>query len=259
MIDAAIDRGLDRLTPISLDETNDLAALQTRVDRKYIVAAETLADLLDVLSAEIRVLDVGGERTCAYRSVYFDSADLVLYRAAVQGRRQRCKVRSRQYGEAGPCFLEIKTRGRRGRSVKDRMPYDPADRHVLTPEAHRFIEDRAPWLDTDALRPALISAYRRSTLVVPSDRSRVTFDRGLRCRTVEGDSATLDAVIVETKTSDVPSSADRWLWDHHIRPVKISKFGTGLAVLRPELPGNKWHRTIRRHWTEPSIVHRTSC
>ena len=58
----------------------------------------------------------------------------------------------------------------------------------------------------------------------------------------------LDAIVVETKSAQAPSAADQWLWQHHVRPTKISKFGTGLAVLRPELPGNKWHRVIASHW-----------
>jgi len=36
--------------------------------------------------------------------------------------------------------------------------------------------------------------------------------------------------------------------DQH-RPCGVSKFGIGMAVLRPELPANRWLRVVRRHFT----------
>ena len=41
---------------------------------------------------------------------------------------------------------------------------------------------------------------------------------------------------------------DRLLWANGHRPASISKFGTGLAALRPGLPRNKWSRVLRRHF-----------
>ena len=52
--------------------------------------------------------------------------------------------------------------------------------------------------------------------------------------------------IVETKTPGAPSSADRWLWAAGHRPAAISKYATGMALLHPELPANKWHRVLTR-------------
>ena len=53
--------------------------------------------------------------------------------------------------------------------------------------------------------------------------------------------------IVETKTGATPSSTDRLLWRHGHRPVRISKYGTGLAVLHPDLPATPWRRVLDRH------------
>jgi hypothetical protein len=58
--------------------------------------------------------------------------------------------------------------------------------------------------------------------------------------------------VVETKSANLPSQSDRWLWAHGIRPSRISKFCTGLAALHPELPANKWHRTLQKHWFKSS-------
>lgn len=249
----AIDRSLSRFEPISLRAANDIAALQTRIDRKYIVDEETLCTLLDVLAPSVRVLQVDDRLACDYSSTYFDTDDLALYRAAVQGRRLRCKVRSRTYGDSGPCFLEVKTKGRHGANVKSRMRYGRDDRDAITADGAHFVDDHVDGgeLGTE-LRPVLTTEYTRSTLIDPSDNTRLTFDRGLRCADLDGHAAVLDGIVLETKSARAPSAADQWLWRHHVRPTKISKFCTGLAAIRPELPANKWHRVIDRHWTRPA-------
>ena len=59
--------------PIGLDELNELAELQTRVDRKYFVPADVFRRLIAELADELRVLDIDGRRTFGYESVYFDT------------------------------------------------------------------------------------------------------------------------------------------------------------------------------------------
>ena len=53
-----------------------------------------------------------------------------------------------------------------------------------------------------------------------------------------------DIAVVETKNPATPSPADRALWDAGHRPTRISKYATGMALLHPELPANKWYRTL---------------
>ena len=73
-------------------------------------------------------------------------------------------------------------------------------------------------------------------------------DQDLVCSEPDGGSVSIDRVIVETKSDGSPSPLDRWLWNHGIRPVRISKYCTALAVLPPDLPTKKWHRTLVRHF-----------
>ena len=53
-----------------------------------------------------------------------------------------------------------------------------------------------------------------------------------------------DIAVVETKNPATPSPADRALWDAGYRPTRISKYATGMALLHPELPANRWYRTL---------------
>jgi hypothetical protein len=65
-----------------------LAELQTRVDRKYFVPAETFRRLIGELAGELQVLEIGGLHSFGYESVYFDTPQLsapAAAPAAVQG------------------------------------------------------------------------------------------------------------------------------------------------------------------------------
>ena len=73
----------------------------------------------------------------------------------------------------------------------------------------------------------------------------MTCDEFLTCTDWENNTISLPMIILETKSSQHPSPFDTWLWDHHCRPNRISKYCTALAVLHPELPSNKWHQTIK--------------
>ena len=81
---------------------------------------------------------------------------------------------------------------------------------------------------------------------------RVTLDQGLTCSLPDGRTvAWPDVVIVETKTDGAASPIDRSLWHAGHRPTAISKYATGLAALRPELPHNRWARLLRDRLNSP--------
>ena len=121
------------LRPISLAEVLDEAALQVRVDRKYLVPVGAFITMTNRLSDRFAVLDIDGRRSFSYESVYFDSPDHRLYRQHVQRRRRRYKVRTRAYLDSGECTFEVKLKGGRSETVKSRMPYGLGDRGRLTP------------------------------------------------------------------------------------------------------------------------------
>lgn len=262
---------LDAFTTIGLDELLERASLQTRVDRKYVVPRAALDGLLGGLDASTRLLRIGDDDTFAYESVYFDTPDLASYLGAARRRRRRFKVRTRTYVDSDECFVEVKTRGPRGATVKNRLPYDPDDRDRLTTEAMGFagdvLDDRdVPAPDDTLFTPTLISRYRRTTFLLPGGATdpwsrpapdaRMTVDTDLTWTTLGPEGVrTLPVphlVVVETKTGSTPSAADRLLWRHGYRPVRISKYGTGMAALHPHLPATPWRRVLDKHVTTPS-------
>ena len=250
---AVVARGLAPAAPVTLAELDATAALQTRVDRKYVLTPDEVAALLATLSAHgPRVLEIDGDRSFTYASTYYDTADLLTFRLAARRRRRRFKVRTRTYVDTGNAtFLEVKTRAARGVTVKERRPWEPAT--PLAGEGLDFVDDRLAAARLDAppsahLAPVLRSAYRRTTVLLPD--ARMTLDTGLRWRLADdtagrGTADVGDLVVVETKAGTAPSSADRALWRAGHRPDRISKYATGLATLRPDLPDHPWRRLRR--------------
>ena len=249
---------VDALEPISLADLDAIAALQVRNDRKYVVNDTIVDHMLCELAGGLQILQIDGLRAFNYRSVYFDTSNFDLHHAAAGGRRRRFKVRTRTYEDSAKVMLEVKTKDGRGRTVKERLDYDIDNSSHLTPEGRRFVQmalasSDVPvtneLLNAAGLHPVLTTAYRRSTIVHGTSGTRATIDSALVCTATDGRSTSLDAVIVESKSLTAAGPIDRWMWAHGHRPVKISKCSTGLAALYPELPSNKWRRTLDRHFS----------
>lgn len=241
---------LAHLTPVGLAELIDRAALQTRVDRKYLVPMEALSRLLEQLTPYAWALDIDGRRAFRYRSVYFDTPQLASYHRTAYRRRRRFKVRTRTYLDSDQCWLEVKIRGARGSVTKHRLPYDP--RHYRTVRPGRGFVDEALARESmgtaEDLDPVLITEYQRVTLLLPDTASRVTIDTRLCWRDADATLRLPDLAVVETKSASAATKVDRMLWRTGIRPARISKYATGLAALRLDLPDMPWRRTLRRHF-----------
>ncbi|MET4059356.1 hypothetical protein ABIB35_000887 [Arthrobacter sp. UYP6] len=244
----------DALPAVGLEELNSAAALQTRVDRKYLVDAALAERILATLPVQALVLDMEGQRSFTYDSVYFDTPGLDSYLLAAHGRRRRYKIRTRTYVDSALSFLEVKTEGARAATVKERIPYGLEDRTRITADGRDYIAQTLAAVgslpDLDALDPVLETGYARTTLYLPGSGSRATIDSDVTFSLPGNSGWTLDRkVVVETKSGSTAGALDRHLWEHGVRPSRISKFATGLAALRPGLPANRWHRTLMRDFT----------
>ncbi|WP_062381471.1 polyphosphate polymerase domain-containing protein [Demequina pelophila] len=242
----AWESAVARLDAVSLEELQERAELLTRVDRKYLVPEAEWAHIVESLDDAPLALDIQGEREFGYRSMYLDTADLESYRAAAHRRPSRYKVRARTYLDTGGTAIEVKLRGRRGETVKRRHFVDsPCGRDGrLQGEAREFVAGFG--IDADRLVPTLETRYRRSTLLTRD--GRLTVDRSVRGIDPAGAAVSYgDDLVIETKGGQRPGAIDRALWAAGHRPTRISKYCTSLAALRPELPANRWNRTLRRH------------
>ncbi|PKH42174.1 polyphosphate polymerase domain-containing protein [Nocardioides alpinus] len=249
---------VDRLPAVSLAELNEEAALLTRIDRKYVIATAELDAVLTAIPG-LRVLEIDGRRASRYESTYLDTVDLDSWTASAHQRRRRWKVRTRTYADTGERWLEVKTRGSRGRTVKERLPHDGL--REMSDASGAWVRDRLGAahvhdVDPRGLVATLHTSYLRTTLLLDDGAGRATIDRDLRWVSGHGTAEVGDVLVVETKSATArPGPLDRRLWELGHRPTRISKYGTGLALLTPELQRNRWHRVTSRHLADQLTLH----
>jgi len=239
---------VDSLPSISLEELNDTAELLTRVDRKYVVSPEVLSAVLAEHSGSLKALEIEGRRMGTYRSVYYDTPELTSYLAAARKRPRRFKVRTREYVDSGTTAVEVKLRSARGDTVKHREWLGANDERESDLAAVIAYASSFASVGTvaDLLRPTLTTTYQRTTLL--GQGGRVTIDANVGATDAHGAACAYgDLLIVETKSAAGAGSIDRELWGKGVRPARISKYATSLAALYPELPANRWHRTLTRY------------
>lgn len=254
---------------VTLDELVADAAMLTRVDRKYALPAADLPDIMNRLEDDApgtRILEIDGRTAHGYRSVYFDTPELTSFRMGAHPRRHKFTLRTRTYTDTGESFLEFKTIGPRGLTVKSRLALTGTDAEEaavdrLSPAAIDWaaeniaplVPDHASSIEAHTLRPVMWGSYQRTTLLLADGISRSTIDTGLTWQGI--DTGVLDRpqmAIIETKSGSRPSDMDRVLWRCGYRRTRVSKYGTGMAALHPQLPHNRWHRVLTRYFNNPT-------
>lgn len=263
------------LPTISLAELNQQAALMSRVDRKYLLPSGALPQFIAELEANpqqvLRVLSIGGSTRSTYASTYFDTDDLLSYRTAATNNRRKFKVRRRTYVDSDLSFLEVKVPNGRGANEKERLPlldeseFNTAEEALLAKDARRRLRGSAREyvmnqlgeagveLVNLRLKEALHTSYERTTLLhqdsgMNAATSRITIDTRVSWQLAQAEQITKtlnDYVVVETKGAMRTSKADHLLWRMGFRPARVSKYATGLALLRWDLRGNRWGKSLR--------------
>lgn len=248
---------LAELSSVSLETLAAQAGRMTRIDRKYVIPADDLDAVFSSTAHEAVALEIEGRRTFGYSSIYFDTPDLRSFHDGGRRRRRRFKVRARSYLDSDLHFLEVKTRGARGTTVKERQSLPHPVHGGLDPAGQKFVATTLaahgiPDLDPRDLHPTLEVTYRRSTLAFLSAGHRTTVDTDVRWTAQDGIRAFVEKVaVVETKAGSTPTAVDRALWRLGHRPMQISKYGAGMVTTHADLPHLKWHRTL----TNPLLAH----
>ena len=248
----------ERMPSATLTELEDRVPLLHRQDTKYLLDSSALESLLPVMAARHRLLEIDGRRAFRYDSVYVDDGALSVHQAHAQGRRLRYKARTRRYGDGPLCFQEVKLTASRGSTTKLRRACSSAEHGFVGPQFRAFLDEAlqahhgtvAP-MD---LRPSVTVRYTRRTLVLLDGGERVTVDQdldfldrtGRRCGAMRPDLA-----LVEVKTSGGRGATDRAFWADGHRPVKMSKYGIGVSLSRPDLTPAPLRRLLRLAFEGP--------
>ncbi|MCQ9130244.1 polyphosphate polymerase domain-containing protein [Streptomyces hilarionis] len=246
--------GLSALCGATLAEVDAAAALQHRTDRKYLLPLDRARTFVARLADTHHVLDLAGRRTTSYLSTYFDTEQLAAWHAHVQQRRRRWKVRTRLYAEDELCRVEVKTKDGRGATLKHALKVPATAYGELDTQTAEFVDKTLAGSGIPAMARKLVPSaevrYVRAALADLENGTRVTLDGHLTCHRSDR-TAALDSgrVLVETKGGARPAPADRLLLSLGARPVSLSKYVIGQALLTPGLPDNDLRRLTRAHFT----------
>ncbi len=216
--------------PISLAQMEHVALLN-RVDAKFVMTVQQLAEVLASLERDYWILSINDVRLNHYRTLYFDTPDFALYGAHVNNHGERYKVRSREYIDSGKAFLEVKHRTRKGRTIKERIPTDQL--------AERIGAGQQNWLggvyplDVHQLQPTLWNSFTRVTLVNKQCCERVTLDVDIAFSAGKR-SAHLDGLAVAEVKMDANNPSSPFV--AQMRALKIhqhgfSKYAVGVSML----------------------------
>jgi hypothetical protein len=239
-------------SPINLATLNTKAEMLRRRDNKYVIERSVMQAALKEFAEHFDVLEIDGRRSFTYDTCYFDSPEFECYKDHHRGRRQRVKVRIRNYLESDMCFVEVKLKDKRGETIKKRLAHDPALSQELDSRALEFVKSCYCDLYKKDFPYTLVRAvdmrYKRATLVAKQGGERMTIDNKLRF--MSGSSVQLvgdDKFIVETKSSNGNGIADKVLRSMHRHPSKhCSKYCTATAVLKSDVKTNNFRMVLRK-------------
>jgi len=234
----AINNILASFESISLNQMDEVK-LMNRTDTKFVFEYSLLNKIMEEIKAHYYVLDIDGIRLNAYRCLYFDTEDFKFYFDHHNGKKNRNKVRYREYIDSGLCFLEIKKKNNKGKTIKERIKV-PKIPDTLTEKGNSFVHQIMG--TDDVLVPKHWNKFSRITLVNKHIKERLTIDLDITFETSERQCQLGDMVIAEVKQEKVnyASTFMRVIKKHGVRPFRISKYCMATASLFPILKNNNF-------------------
>lgn len=234
-----------RFDPISLESMSDVALLD-RVDTKFTFRAVEVPALLASISANYRVLTIGGVSCHRYETVYWDTPDFALYLRHHNGLFPRHKLRFRHYVDSGAVYFEIKAKTNQGRTIKQRVR-QTAVASTIGGDARQLVEREIPSLQ-GSLLPALWVEFKRITLVNKVSPERVTLDLNLTYRTNLSSLELGGLAIAEVKSDRRAGRSPivEALREQRYSPGSMSKYCFGVATLFPGIRTNLFKENFKR-------------
>ena len=243
MVDNAI---LESFGTISLEEMEKVR-LMNRIDTKFVTTLDTLQELLRRASSDYLIQQIGGRTNMPYYTRYYDTTDVHMFYQHQRGKKNRQKIRVRQYEESDtPPFVEIKTKNNKGRTRKKRVAMDNGPEII----SYNDFLNRHSDYHSSLLAPQIENHFYRITLVDRNMSERVTIDTNLEFHNLVTDRRlSFDNIgIIEWKRDGRSrgSKLGEILKDLRIRPSGFSKYCVGMAATNPDLRQNRLKKKLRK-------------
>ena len=230
---------LQQFKKISLAEL-DQVKLMNRTDKKFCLHRRLLPQILEALKNDYSILAIDGETIFQYDNTYFDTEDDRMFINHQNGKRNRFKIRVRQYVQSNTNFLEVKFKTNKGRTIKERIKRSDLMPVFKTNELD-FLKDASPYIPSE-LQPKIYSTFQRMTLVDNNFTERVTIDAYLGFKNEQKEVVLENLVIIEVKQSKLnkPALITEVLAAHKVRKNGFSKYCIGRCLIEEKLKKNNF-------------------
>ncbi len=248
---SAIERALTDFAPISLQEMKAVR-LMNRMDQKYIMSHDRLAELLQRIAPDYYVQRIEDAAVARYQTLYYDTLPLEMYMMHHDQKLTRQKVRVRTYLSSPSLltFFEIKNKNNKRKTGKLRIEVPRAhfDTALDLTAVQEFVVQHTPYRSS-ALVPQLENSFGRITLVDKGMHERVTIDSDVAfCNRQTGVAVSMSRlVILEVKheAGATASNIERALSAMRIAPRRISKYCIGTVLTNAQCKYNRFKQKVR--------------
>lgn len=245
-----LENEVDRFNAVDLEDANSVG-LMKRYDTKFVFHADKLPAVLEYLRNDYGVLEINSKRIFLYQTLYYDTDDYYFYRQHHDKKLSRYKIRCRTYTDTEKCYIEVKCKTNKKKTIKDRLLIDSstarsglldktvmfAQNHVLGKECEERVND---------IKPALLVNYKRITLTNPQNHERITFDVDLTFSDGDHDLKMKNLVVAELKQSHLVMSScfSKHLKNMNIFPVQFSKYCMGVILMGKSARYNQFKENL---------------
>lgn len=204
----------------------DKVKLMDRTETKFVLSIKQLPTVLDMVKDDYRVVQFDGDVLPLYKTVYYDTSDFYFYNEHHRKRKDRYKVRFRNYVDSKITFLEVKHK-KNGRVDKQRIQVIN-ENFTLDDEELTFLQETN--IEKKDLEVKLTNFYNRITLVSNHNVERATFDLNIRFQSHHAKSELKDIVIIELKQPTLSRETPLYkaLRNLQIKPYNVSKYCIGI-------------------------------
>lgn len=218
----------------------DRVKLMNRIDHKFCLHIAQLPAVLNAVATEYSLLEIQDESLFKYDNVYYDTPDNQMYIAHQNGKRNRFKIRVRNYVLSDTNFLEVKFKNNKGRTIKERIERSGFDT-AFTHQELQFIEQSSAFSGLQ-FEPKIRSSFSRFTLVNKQFTERITIDLFPGFKNQEKEIILNNLVIIEVKQSKLshPALMTRILQAQKIKRQAFSKYCIGRSLLEDKIKKNNF-------------------
>jgi hypothetical protein len=217
--------------PVGLDGITGVRYMN-RIDTKYLFSMSKLPELLKNIMPLYKTLEIDRQREFRYKTVYFDTPELLFYNQHVTGKLNRAKVRIRTYETNGLTFLEVKQKSNKGRTSKSRQEKEPGDMNHIQ-QSREFLTELIS-ANADTLKAVVNTGFTRITLVNLGKAERITIDYNITWNNMKGDCVEMPFLaIAEIKSEKSTSLSPFFQQLKHlgVRSTGFSKYAMGMALV----------------------------